>query len=502
MSANLDENDRHIFPRWRSFKATSSLGELDQPSVTIEKDTSSLDISLAQGIARWEASPSLWRGLDVLGAAIVAGKLDSFGALIEEVKTNPLAPTVARRLLEKRSELSSDPTNQPQRLIDALGAQDEIQLYRRRLGEGPRDPIGWVELARAFTIAGENPKGEKAMLAALQLAPNNRFVLRSAARFFIHVGQLDRAYELLNKSSVLNKDPWLLASELAIGAALRKGPKNVRAVRSSLAGDTPPSELSELAAALGSIETESGNQRNARKLLRQSLIAPNENSVAQVDFLNRRHLGDGVDTSKANPPLLHEAAAWQLFYSGDFHGATTHSLAWLQDQPFASAPASLSTYLLADFLGDYALGEKIARASLRSNPDDHTLLNNLAVCLIEQNELDPAEKELERIQGDGTDKQQRIAVLATQGKLAFRRGLYEDGRNLYLASIKRAIDQNMKEVAARAAIHLAMEEFAAGTDSTEEAIQRLKEFREFEEKNEVAALLNRFKKQMEVDAAD
>jgi tetratricopeptide (TPR) repeat protein len=492
MSAGIDENDRHIFPRWRSFRATSDLGELTSPAIGHDNDTTDLDVSLAKGIASWEGDPSLWRGLDLLGSAIVAGRLDNFSALIASIKSNPLAPRISRDLLERTRTPQAVQLDLPDyEQIPNLVAQREIGKRRSQLALVPRDPIEWVELARFYTIAGVNNKAKKAILAALQLAPHNRFVLRSAARFFIHVGDKDEAHNLLSKASTIKEDPWLLASEIAIADSMGKTSRFSRIARKKIDADVPPSELTELASALGSLEADSGNHRIARRFLRQALVKANENSIAQIQWLNRARLGEAIDVSEANPPLLHEANAWSYYYKGDFTAARDESLCWLRDQPFASAPASLSSYILAELLADYPTGKAITSAALRSNPADSTLLNNLAVCLIELGELPEAEEILSRLEMEVNDKKVNAVYKATFGKLAFRKGDIERGRLLYLEAIQEAKDSNIKATAARAAIHLATEEVIADTPLIGEAIQRLKEYKEYESTNEIASLLDR-----------
>jgi tetratricopeptide (TPR) repeat protein len=142
-------------------------------------------------------------------------------------------------------------------------------------------------------------------------------------------------------------------------------------------------------------------------------------------------------------------------------------------------------------LADYPTGKAITSAALRSNPADSTLLNNLAVCLIELGELPEAEEILSRLQMEVNDKKVNAVYKATFGKLAFRKGDFERGRLLYLEAIQEAKDSNIKATAARAAIHLATEEVIADTPLIGEAIQRLKEYKEYESTNEIASLLDR-----------
>lgn len=330
-----------------------------------------------------------------------------------------------------------------------------------------------VELARSYTIAGSNEKARKAILAALQLAPQNRFVLRSAARFFLHIGEADRAHSLLSHAPTIRLDPWILASEIAISDSLGKASKYFKVGRATLEGDLAPSEITELAAALGSLEAESGNHRIARKFLRRSLERPNENSVAQIRWLNRSVLHDPVDMPKVNPPLLHEANAKTSFYRGEFEQAKIEALNWLEDQPFSSAPAALSSYILADVFLDFEGGKEVAERGLVANQDDTTLLNNLAVCLMELGEMERAESIVNRLTTAERASGLETIYQATRGILAFRKGDLEHGRKLYREAIAAAIKAGDRPLAARAKFHLAIEELIAATEEADAVVKQI-----------------------------
>jgi tetratricopeptide (TPR) repeat protein len=490
MSVEFYEKARHIFPRWRSFQSTASLGELTWPPVQEEFDTSELDISLANAIAEWKADPSLWKGLDLLGTATIANRLDDFAGLVAEVRNNPLTPGAARAFFgESHGPPQLEPSGCSQLSGEAFRA--EVKLHRQKVASTPHDPVEWVELARAFTIAGQNEKARRAILGALQLAPNNRFVLRSAARFFIHVGEPDIAQALLGSAQSLRQDPWLMASEIAIAGSLGTSSRHIRAAREKLGGDVPASELTELAAALGTLEAESGSHRIARRLLRRSLEQANENSVAQIRWLNRTHLGEAVDVSNVRPPLLHEANAKASFYSGDFETARDEAFCWLEDQPFASAPAIMSSYILADVFMDWEGGRRIAERGLVSNQDDTGLLNNLAVCLMELGEMTKAEEVVDRLRAAERGATPYAIRKATYGMLAFRKGDPDSGRRLYLEAIEGAKLEGLRPTAARAAFHLAIEELVAGTDQSEPAVKRISQLDKADEFVESARLLSR-----------
>jgi Tfp pilus assembly protein PilF len=498
VSAGVEEKDRHIFPRWRSFRATLQLGELSTSATSDSRDNSGLDIALAAGIASWQRNPTLWRGLDLLGTATVAGKLHEFGDLVTQISRNPLAPSFIRNLFDAKSRPTEIDLDIPRTEdFSSNDSRSKIGFHRSNLKTSPADPIEWVELARHYTIVGANEKARRAILAALQLAPTNRFVLRSAARFFIHDGEPDRAHNLLTRQAITREDPWLLASEIAIAESIGKTSKLFRIAKSTIEMDIAPSQLTELASALGSIEAERGNHRLARKLLKQALVEANENAVAQIGWLNRSHLGESVDASNVNPPLLHEAHAWENFYKGEFSIAREEALRWLDDQPFASAPASLSSYILADLFGDFEASRKIVSAALKSNPDDLTLLNNYAVALMELGELSEAEVVLSRLNAARADKKNNAIYNATFGMLAFRKGKIEEGRQFYYEAIEAARNNSDKRTAARASIHLALEEFIARTTHIEESMKKIKEHITLDNSSEILWIVNRVSKQME-----
>ena len=497
MSASVHENERHVYPRWRSFQATSALGELASPATQNEIDPRSLDESLAHGVVDWEGDPSLWHGLDLLGTAMVAGRLQEFSALVAKIRDDPRTPRGAREILGAAlSPGDTDSELSPCDDLSEASARTEVRNSRRRVALSPRDAIEWVELARAFTITGQREKSRKAITAALQLAPSNRFVLRSAARFFLHEGEKERALSILSKSPTIRVDPWILASELAISDSLGRSSKFFKLAREKAQSGDPPPDLTELVAELGTQEAENGNHRIARKFLRQSLVGANENSIAQIGWLNRHCLGETVDTSHANPPLLHEAKAWASLYVNDFETAQDESVRWLIDQPFASAPAQLGSYIAADILLDFRTGMEIAKAGLRSNPDDPGLLNNLAYSLMELGKLDEAETAIARARQDDNRLQLEPAFAATRGMLAFKKGNTSEGRMLYLEAIEKAKKAGSRRTAARAAFHLAYEELIAGTAETGNAIGRMKEFEDQRDVAELAGFFERVNKML------
>jgi tetratricopeptide (TPR) repeat protein len=464
---------RRIIPRWRDFRSTAKLGELRDVSA----DNTAIGhppIAKHATYSDWKREPHLWNALDLIGSAIIFDETEEVSDAILQVLLDPATPSLARKLLgdqgrgeEREIRLPSEPTT--------IGVGDairrEIARIKRELASFPWDAINWIELARNYTTLGVHYKANRAILIALQLAPGNRYALRSAARFYMHRGDPERAQNILFRRANIVHDPWLLAAEIAVTSAMGKTSKLAKVGRSIVQGDIAPGEITELASALGTLEAESGNNKGAKRMLRRALEGANENSVAQIEWLNRQRLGELIDISAAKPPLLHEASAWGAFTKGEWHESLHHAWHWLRDQPFSTSPAMLCSYLLSDILETHEEAARVCRMALLANPNEPMLQNNYAFALINSGRLAEAKAILDRIDFDSLRGLQRMA-LATLGLLEFRQGSPELGRQHYVAAISEAKKENDKIRAARAAIYLAKEEVRARTKEAPSAVLR------------------------------
>jgi tetratricopeptide (TPR) repeat protein len=471
MSSLIGEKDRKILPRWRDFASTTRLGEL-----VVEPDTDDPEIqptskSLDRNRDDWEKDPSLWNALDFIADAIVENRLELAEKAIEQVRKDVRLPSSGAKFLDAFEGTESTA------LVGTLGDSVEAESRRRirrsrqRLVDYPWDPIEWVDLARSFTALGLLQKAGRCVSVALGLAPENRFVLRCAARFYVQIQDMDRAAAILGDAHRIEHDPWILASEIAVSSSMKRISRFAKRGMLLMNDDFAPHTLTELGAALGTLETETGNNRRAKKLLKQSLLGANENSIAQIEWLNHTRLGGGIDISRATPPGLDEAQAWRSYFEGDWTTATKSSTRWLRDQPFSGNAATLHSYIVADMLENFEPAVASLRAAIRCNPDSLMLRNNLAYSLINLGELTEAEKllrELHLEQSSGTDR----VLIATVGLLEFRKGNAEMGRNLYLQAIEQCKRLGLTDDAGRAATYLAIEEVRAKTGEAAEAIKR------------------------------
>jgi tetratricopeptide (TPR) repeat protein len=414
------------------------------------------DEDFEQKVRDWKQNPTLPFASEVVAGAIVLGReseaLDAATFVVAMVDGVPPA-------VRKVAEQVIDPSgSNAERAEQPIAARD----LRGRLREDPRNSIAWVDLALHHSKVGALRKARRAMDVAVELAPNSRFTLRSAARFFVHVNDPERARYILLRAQSTPTDPWLVASDIAVQAILGKSSDLVKTGRRMLdARAYRPHHLSELASALGTLEMEAHGGREARKLFKKALLEPTENSVAQARWAFHTMGAPELDPAYLVEKESFEAHAWASFYSAIWDSALSASCKWLSDQPFSSRPAVLGSYVAAVWAQDYLEGVRLARVGLQANPGEPMLINNLAFGLASLNKLDDAGKTLEQLRNRSVEVE--VMHLSTSGMIEYRRGRPEAGRTMYLQAIEKASSPGLARLRARACVFMAIEEKHANT---------------------------------------
>jgi len=474
--AAIDPNqERKVIPRWHSLAASAKQGEIgathDGGQVVLPFSEEEREESLSEHREHWSQTGTLAFAEDFVAAALVLGEPEAAREAAEVVLANPgsspLAKTVAQRILTPDAAVTDLDDFDP---FDVFASRQQVARLKGRLREDPRAALTWAEISRAYAALGQSEKAVAAMDVALSLAPNDRFLLRSAARLGLHIGEPDRAHRLLTSSDGLRSDPWLLSAEIAIAPLANRQSRNHRHARQVLeSGRFFPHSTSELASALGTEALTAGDRRGLRKLLGESLVAPTENAVAQAEWVSRQEQSFEFDSNLLGVEDSYEARAHYLARERQDEESLTNAWAWLRDQPFASEPAVFGSYRGA-LVRDYETAIRFARAGLRANPTDYMLRNNLIFALASSGRVEEAREELDlldehsstqKIEGDWG-----LTVDATRGLMAFREGSPEVGRKAYLQVIGEATDPSLK---ALAAILWAREEAHADTAEAEHA---------------------------------
>lgn len=456
-------DEREVVPRWRSYEATLRNRELSPlrtraPTPRPSKRESEVDLRLAE----WREYRTPSYAADLLAAAVVLGDEE----MIHEAATaiqrfGQDVPILGRSVAELAiSTATGGWPGDPAQQGDATTLQPHISRMRRRLRRDQRNSIAWSELARFHAITGKRRSARRAMLVSLKLAPQSRFILRSAARLAVHLGEPDWGHHLLRASARTSVDPWLASAEISISALSGQRSRLVKVGRDMVGSARFSSlDVAELAAALGTREISTSRKR-AKTFFARALSDPTENAVAQAVWASQGRDWLDIDPDLLEMPESYEARARTLGDAGERAAAIEETWHWMHDEPFAVEAPSFGSYQAA--VGEhYEEGTKIAIAGLTANPDDFTLLNNAAFCFANVGRLAEAEQYFGRIKlSDLTDDDNRAVYFATRGLLSYRSGAVEAGRHEYTKSLRATKDHSVRAIAA---IMFAREEICART---------------------------------------
>lgn len=482
MTATTGSDDRVVLPRWRSWKENQSTGEF-QPlravtNIDADETAAAVQAEISQRISEFRATRGLYEAADLVSAVISLGSDDNpeiqQAAYLLIDSSLPLAAEAARRILAIQPPEPGASEPHVAQVVGKLPSREDLRLHisqlRQLLRRQPRSALEWADLALAQTTLGNMKAAGKAIRVATTLAPSNRFVLRAAARYFVQDHDLDAARAVLESdTSRLEQDPWLLAADIAICDMAGEPIRHRRRAKRLLESDLSSRHLSELAAAMGTLEFETGRTREARRLFASALDDPTDNSAAQAEWA----LGRGLLASfpsNVQPPLNFEATARNARRGGDFNAAALQSRLWQDDQPFDVEPAQFASYVLSSFTEDYNAAVVACKIGLRANPGDQILLNNLAFAQANLGQIDSASDNMAHL--TTSDDPRKLALWdATRGLIAFRRGQLEEGRRSYRASVEAWKNVGDDSSRIKAAIFWAREELRADTIHAESALR-------------------------------
>ena len=283
MTVSID-SERRVVPRWREFHKTVGLGELKSAHGRA-RNVDSAGI-LAEKVLEWKTNRNIALASELVSTAMIVGKLDLAWDAIEFLKLSPEA-----------SELVKSSTSRLENgFVDAELSNPlwsnyyKIACLKRVLKKWPRNPIVWIELALMYCREGVERKASQCISTALYLAPDNRYVLRCAARFFVHLEDPERASALLRSSVRTRHDSWLLSAEIAASQiADKRSPLLKTATKVLSSKRIRHRDTTELAASLGTQELVHGASKVARRLFKLSAIDPNDNVKAQIQWVLLNH---------------------------------------------------------------------------------------------------------------------------------------------------------------------------------------------------------------------
>lgn len=460
MASIKGDKDRHVIPNWRNYQTTANLGELNGSI------NASLDYNFKPDISDilddWEENKTIGVAGDILGVALTCNQKDNIkvqeiARFIEENKG-----ISSKALLEAANQVLFQPVI-VRKPIDGYLLAESIQKYdiyqkistqKKILLKNPRNAIAWVELSRLYSIQGLDKKAERAMKNALFLAPENRFVLRSMARFFSHLGNLDFADEYLRNAKITKYDPWVMATAISVADLVGKSSKFTKSGLIKVNSDSfHPFSISELSSAIATLELKHNNIKSSRKLFKKSLINPNDNSLAQAEWASQKEIKlDSVNPSSFNIAKPFEALARDSKEKGDWEKSISYAKDWFLDMPYSKGAILFGYDIALLKMKNFNTASEIGKLGLISHPNDPFLINNIVYALILGGNIDEAEILLTKIKPNKLkdDNLTYICLTATKGLLNYRKGNIESGRNLYLRAMslaKESGDENLMNLA-------------------------------------------------------
>ncbi|WP_182510637.1 hypothetical protein [Phyllobacterium sp. P30BS-XVII] len=428
-----------MVPRWRSLAVTIAAKELSSPTKQTDGDKPThIAPDMLDKLVQWRKDPTVVSAGELVEAALVdamekeAASAARYLLSLESTATPPL-----RRL----AGLALKRAGYPDEVPDALEIHPVVKknVWRQRTRLYPFNPLGWVELALFDVTQGRRDAALRSMLIALQLAPDNRHVLRCASRLFLHLHDPARAYEIIIRSPATPHDPWLMAAELSIAELANRKPRFFEQGRRMVEeGQHHPRQITEVSGALATLELVAGRKKKSRDLFRHSIVDPTGNSLAQAEWASPAFGTDIIPRQTYQTVKeADEANAFHLLREEKFIEVSAACTSWSKAEPYSIRPFEVGASTAA-MIGHYSIALDFARKGLMVRHDASKLLNTQAFCLANLGRLKEAEQSLRNISDN--DESVTLVSLANRGLIQMRSGQTEAGTVCY----RTVIDQFKK----------------------------------------------------------
>lgn len=484
MNTGRPDTERRLIPRWRASNEAVNAGELR--SLQPQK----LAPAPVPDVPQFEELRSEWRrdratevAADLVSCGISLGRatdreVQEAANLLADANVASELRSVAQRVLTGTLGVVSNPKPidfDPGRARAEL--QSQVALHKRRVRVYPKNALAWTDLARLYTASGQQDKARAAIRVATILAPENRFVLRATARFFVHSDgkhredHIQEGLYLLRGSRLLRADPWIMAAEISLSTIANETPGSLRWARALADADSiEPWDLSELNGALATLALKQGGVGKPGKLFNKSLRVPTENALAQAQWAANKHKVVHVSERvfEAMQVPAYEALALKHRAERKWLQVIEDCRLWSAMEPTSTRPLILGGFVAEAALEDGDIAREFSERALLIAPNEPWVHNNLAVALAYLGRLDEASKYASRYQPHELPEEVHAVYFATQGLLAYRRGEREKGLQLYLKAASMKVAQQDTGLRAMIMWHLLREEARIQAPGTQE----------------------------------
>ncbi|MDM1679888.1 hypothetical protein HX069_12085 [Myroides odoratimimus] len=452
---------RELVPNWRDFEKTLQLGELSMfgnQKVILGNQHISNNIIIDD----WHNNKTIGHAADLINNLYTINNLDipEVNEAIDFIEQNKQYASESLLRLIKHIKQEKNPqenntlsTNSTQNIEELRSITDPnllnsiIKNTKTTTRNYDRNAITWIELARLYTIKGLFNKAEKCILIALHLAPNNRFVLRSATRFFIHIKDSEKAIYYLKKATNISNDPWLISAHIATSKIINRYSPFINKGKAVISSKKFSNyDLTELASSLGTLELEHGSFKKSKPFIDLSILTPNDNSLAQFEWLSKKESRlsfNSLQFEDVKNPF--EAFAFKNYSKANFDSALSNCIDWFLDIPYSKRPLALGSYL-ATMTGNYEVAVLLCNIGIMIDNREVIFINNLIYNYCLNHDLEKAEILIAKYFKDdlirNASNEEKITISATLGLFYIRTKRVEEGKSIYKSSIENATKIN------------------------------------------------------------
>jgi len=421
---SMEYKNRQIIPRWLPYYRSQMVNNREKFKVM---ESSDIEVeNYRKLINDWEQNKSISFAIQLLATSDILGFKDTkeYTDVVSYIKNKK--GEVDNNILLKDFFDEDELNSTDQKDFKEQSIIKSVKEIKLKILDNYRDAILWVDLAYFHCMLGNIKKAEKYIRIALNMNNYNSYIVRSAARFYIFNNDPEQALKVLRKSPNLLINPMILSSEIAISEAFDFKSRFVKKGQSLLYDSNfSQGKLSELNATIGTLEYNNGNIKNSKRYLNSALSNPNENTLAQIQFLYEKR---NIDFSafEYDVPFKFEADTWAYYYNHRYRDTVIESERWHIFQPISSKPVILNSFIRGAFFDEHKEAVEIIDEVLKLKPNDIDLLNNKAFSLAKLNNISEAMECLNKIEKIGnydlskTDNiTSKLVVKATLGLIQY-----------------------------------------------------------------------------------
>lgn len=482
MAIYFEQTNRLMIPRWRKFFLQNITEEHKTLFATTVKRTA-FSKSLERKKREWEIGKTYGSAWELINSAYINQdySMGEEAARFLSHRFNSLSKnlqSIITEILVDTQPASATNENEITILsVDSLmeRTKQEIKSVKRKISFYLRNEFLWLELGRLYCIIGDLYKAEQCIRIASYFSNNyNRYFLRCVSRFYYHIGRYDEAQNIIRRSPYLKGDPWLLSADISYANKMERHAVNAKTAIELLESNKYSNQsITELAGVLGTMELKNNSLKKARKFTRQSLLAPNDNSLAQAEWISREIKDISIEPWMDKISYGYEARTFEYLHANNFDKTLDESLRWVMDQPFSKRACHFVSYFCIGPIQKYKLAIEVGELGANSNPDHFAILNNLSFAYSSVGDFSKAESTLEKLVNLVTDARELCFALATSGYYYYRTKDLITGEEFYQKAISNAVKNNFSDLKRLAEASLLREKYLAGQLSYLQTINAL-----------------------------